>query len=793
MKKILLAVLLGLFAVNGYAQLNITLAANLSINGQALANIGGYVDTLGNEYALVGNYNGLSIVNVSNPSSPFIAFDVPGTPSEWREVKTWGKYAYVTTEGCCNGLQIINLSNLPASITTKTWKGDGAILNQLNTIHALHIDAGYAYLFGSNISFANANQGAGIIVSLADPWNPAYVGHTPGTYIHDGYVRNDTLYSCHIYDGYFSVFDLSNKANPVSLATQITPGQFTHNSWLNTQGNVLFTTDEVTNSYLTSYDISNLGNIKELDRFQYTPGSGSIVHNVQSINDFEVVSWYKDGVAIVDAARPDNLILVGYYDTYPQGSGDGFNGDWGVYPYLPSGNLVVSDIDNGLFVLTPTYIRGCYLEGNVTDSVTGAPLNGVSVQIITDPMVKQSKLTGDYKTGIATAGTYSVQYSKAGYITKIINNVVLQNGILTTLNVQLASFATVQVIGQVVEAGTGLPIANATVHFNDSIFDNLINTDAAGNFTLPGFYPGTYDITVGAWGYRNYCISAQNVQGGAASNIFTLTKGYYDDFALDFGWVASGDLLNKWERGVPVATYSGSIVCNPGNDVNNDCGSIAYVTDNGGGGPWDHDVDGVEILTSPSFDATQYVNPIISYSRWFYDGGNNGSGAPDDTMKVSLSNGITTVQLENMHPGTPGNGTWVSKSFTINSFITPTANMKLIIHISDSGAVHNIVEGGLDKFEVLETVGLPENALNAIKLNASPNPFAGDIKLEYHLNTNTNATLIISDITGRAVETHILSAKEGTITTGKKWQAGLYLVTIITEDGTKQVMKVSKN
>jgi hypothetical protein len=104
MKKFLLAAFLAVVAMNSYAQLNISLASNLSINGQALANIGGYVDSLNNEYALVGNYDGLSIVNVTNPASPFIAFDVPGTPSEWREVKTWGKYAYVTTEGGSNGL-----------------------------------------------------------------------------------------------------------------------------------------------------------------------------------------------------------------------------------------------------------------------------------------------------------------------------------------------------------------------------------------------------------------------------------------------------------------------------------------------------------------------------------------------------------------------------------------------------------------------------------------------------------------------------------------------------------------
>ena len=350
-----------------FGQLNVTMRSHLPYS-VALSNIGGYVDSSGNEYALVGTYNGLSIVDVTDPANPVIKFNIAGTNSDWREVKTWQNYAYVTTEGCCNGLQILNLGYLPDSVPMKYYKGNGAINNQLNTIHALHIDAGYAYIYGSS-----AFNGAAVILDLSNPWTPNYVGHTAGTYIHDGYVRNDTLYGCHIYDGYFSVIDVTNKANPITITTQNTPNLFTHNSWLNDAGNVLFTTDEVSDSYLTSYDISDLNNITELNRIQLTPGSGSIVHNTHTLNDFEVVSWYKDGIAIVDASHPDNMIVTGSYDTYTQGSGDGFNGCWGVYPYLPSGNLVVSDIDNGLYVLTPTYIRGCYLEGNVTDSVSGSP------------------------------------------------------------------------------------------------------------------------------------------------------------------------------------------------------------------------------------------------------------------------------------------------------------------------------------------------------------------------------------------------------------------------------------
>ncbi|MCK6690887.1 MAG: hypothetical protein L6Q97_02165, partial [Thermoanaerobaculia bacterium] len=109
-------------------------------------------------------------------------------------------------------------------------------------------------------------------------------------YAHDGYVNNDMLYSAHIYAGQFAIINMANKTNPTLLGTQTTPGAFTHNTWLS--GNTLFTTDEVSNSYLATYNVSNPNNITMLDRIQITPGSGSIVHNTHVLDNYAVTSWY---------------------------------------------------------------------------------------------------------------------------------------------------------------------------------------------------------------------------------------------------------------------------------------------------------------------------------------------------------------------------------------------------------------------------------------------------------------------------------------------------------------------
>ncbi|MBI4931321.1 MAG: choice-of-anchor B family protein [Bacteroidetes bacterium] len=356
---------------------NITLAGQLSYGTQELSNIWGWKSPVdGKEYALVGAANGLSIVDVSNPSAPTEIIQVPVPPASancsWREVKTWGNYAYVTTECGTMGLQIIDLTNLPATnLLTATWTPTINTV-QLKTIHALHIDNGKLYLYGSNVG----GQGAIIADVSTTPMAPVYLGsYDAGGYIHDGYVRNDTMYASHVYAGTVEIVNLTNPASGIPLASFSTPDNFTHNTWLSTDGKTCFTTDEVNNSFLAAFDISNFSNITLLDKIQSNPGSGSIVHNTYIVNkfgiDYAVTSWYKDGLTIVDASNPSNLIQVGNYDTSPSMSGGGYGGCWGVYPFLPSGIIVASDIELGLFVLNSVHLT----TGVNENTVENLPVN----------------------------------------------------------------------------------------------------------------------------------------------------------------------------------------------------------------------------------------------------------------------------------------------------------------------------------------------------------------------------------------------------------------------------------
>ena len=140
----------------------------------------------------------------------------------------------------------------------------------------------------------------------------------------------------------------------------------------------------------------------------------------------------------MDANHPANLIEVAKYELSDFESPT-FNGCGGVYRYLPSGNLVATDMETGLYILTPTYKRACYLEGIVRDSACGSLLEGVTVSILEANIHDVSGVDGTYRTGTVNAGIYTIFFSSPGYVSQTFNTVNLVNGELTSLEINLLS------------------------------------------------------------------------------------------------------------------------------------------------------------------------------------------------------------------------------------------------------------------------------------------------------------------------------------------------------------------
>ena len=497
--------LLALLAASPLAAQNINTSfrSKITYPGQTLANIWGY-ESRGHEYALVGGQLGLIIIDITNPDVPQQIVQIPGPNNLWKEIKTYKHYAYITSEGG-QGIQVVDLTGLPSPVLqSHFYTGDGAILGQLNTIHALHIDEtkGFLYAWGGDLF----GGGAKIFDLKTDPYNPVYVGkYDQLGYIHDGYVDNDTMYSCHIYAGQFAIVNMADKSAPELINTQTTPNAFPHNTWLTDDRHTILTTDERTNSYLASYDVSDPTDIKFLDKIQGTPGSGSIVHNTYAMRNWAISSWYKDGFTMVDVTRPDNLVQVGNHDTYPSGQGDGFEGCWGVYPFFTSGTIIASNINVGgageLWVLSPNYVRACYLEGKITDAVTGAPLPNSQIQVVgSNPLLQElSANNGIYKTGQESEGYYVVRVSKPGY-DDFETLVYFQHGEVIVLDVPLYPNGLAEVSGTVIHHSDGLPVEGATVWLYGNKNFNSTITDVSGVFNFNNVPLGTYDIAASAPG-----------------------------------------------------------------------------------------------------------------------------------------------------------------------------------------------------------------------------------------------------------------------------------------------------
>src|SRR5690349_19955665 len=73
----------------------------------------------------------------------------------------------------------------------------------------------------------------------------------------------------------------------------------------------------------------------------------SIPHNPYLLERHACIAYYMDGLQIFDLGDPHNPVQVGYYDTYPQLRYKTYAGARGVFPYLPSRRILVSDMQTG--------------------------------------------------------------------------------------------------------------------------------------------------------------------------------------------------------------------------------------------------------------------------------------------------------------------------------------------------------------------------------------------------------------------------------------------------------------
>ena len=360
--------------------------AQFSSGPVSAANVWGFVDLNDNrEYAVVGLRNGTAIVEVTDPANPREVVTIPGNPSPWREVKVyqvrdnvaqrWRAYAYVTTEAANSGLQTIDMSGLPQTaelaFTTRDTSSQHTLYVsniEYSTNTALPGATPMLFVAGSNLS-----AGVWRAYSLANPTTPRYEAYAPsGGYMHDStsLLVTDARTSqcaplhnpCEVLVDFnvdqVQVWDLTNELQPVLLSTATNPSnRYIHSGCPTPNGSHVIFHDELEEiqlglpTRLYTLDLADLR--APTVQISYTGPTTTTDHNGYMRGTNYYLSHYRRGVVVFDASNPNALVEIASFDNYiaPSTNIAGTDGTWGVYPFLPSGSLLVSDIENGLFVL----------------------------------------------------------------------------------------------------------------------------------------------------------------------------------------------------------------------------------------------------------------------------------------------------------------------------------------------------------------------------------------------------------------------------------------------------------
>ncbi|MBL7931637.1 MAG: choice-of-anchor B family protein [Bacteroidia bacterium] len=375
MKRALLLSLLVLNFIAGKSQVfqsyNINMISHITPNMGDMATDGRqysgcwgwYQASKNKEYAISGTSNGTYFIDVTVPSSPTVSAFVQGMQqSTYREMKTYQNYCYIVSDESGNvKFQIVDMQYLPDSIhivyNDSTYFKRG---------HTIWIDQDKMYIgamLDDTLGFSPM-----AIFSLATPTAPVLLRKLQQDipsidYVHDMYVRNDTIYASCAYQGLY-VFKYNNATNTITQLGSYKDYQshgFNHSSFLTQDGKHLIFCDEVPGGLPVHFvNVQNLGNIQPVQDFHPMPKTTP--HNPFIKGNFAIVSSYQDGLFIYDISQPNSISLAGYFDTFPQGGvswgndygTSDYRGNWGAYPFLPSGIVIANDMQNGTFILDAT-------------------------------------------------------------------------------------------------------------------------------------------------------------------------------------------------------------------------------------------------------------------------------------------------------------------------------------------------------------------------------------------------------------------------------------------------------
>lgn len=343
-------------------------------SGEELNDVWGWTDPVTKtDYAIVGMFGGTSFVELSDPTFPKLVGYLPThtTPTYWRDVKTYNNHAFIVSEAQSHGMQIYDLTQLATlssltSLTVTAHYSDRG-LGQAHNVF-VNEDTGYAYVVGATMD-DKCSRGGLHIVDVRNPTSPVFAG----CYAADGYTHD---VQCVVYDGpddrydgreicfasnenRVVILDVTDKSDVTRLSSLSYPNRgYTHQGWL-TEDRRYFLIDDEVDEYMQETrtrtivaDVSDLENPVVVG--EHKANNRAIDHNLYVVGDLVYQANYRAGLRVLDVsgvATDGRLVEKAYFDVYPPDDNNQFNGAWGNYPFFKSGVVLVSGVEQGLFVL----------------------------------------------------------------------------------------------------------------------------------------------------------------------------------------------------------------------------------------------------------------------------------------------------------------------------------------------------------------------------------------------------------------------------------------------------------
>ncbi|MGB5237162.1 MAG: choice-of-anchor B family protein [Flavobacteriaceae bacterium] len=323
----------------------------------------------GKEYALVGLDNGTAFVDITDTENLVYLGKLPTqtTTSTWRDIKVFQDHAFIGSEAGGHGMQVFDLTQLRNLASPPVTFDADAVYDDFGSSHNIVINenTGFAYPVGAR---NDAYNGGVHFVDISDPKNPvAAGGYGASGYTHDAqvvsyngpdadYAGREILVGAN--EASVVIVDVTDKSNPTLISQfQYSNLWYTHQGWFTADQRFFILGDELDesntgiNSRSLVFDFTDLDN--PIFHTTYSGPTSAIDHNGYVLGNQFFLANYTAGVRVVDISdiASGSLDEIGFFDTYPSNNTAAFEGVWSLYPYFPSGKIVVNDINSGLFVI----------------------------------------------------------------------------------------------------------------------------------------------------------------------------------------------------------------------------------------------------------------------------------------------------------------------------------------------------------------------------------------------------------------------------------------------------------